>query len=470
MDDERPAGTADKRFFGHPVGLGYLAFTEVWERFSYYGMQALLPLYMVSHLFKPQNAERVVGLDAFRASVESITGPLTNIAFGSQVFGLYVGGVYLTILLGGWIGDRLIGRTPAVVLGGALMAAGHLTMASERFFLAALLLLITGAGLFKGNLIVQLGGMYSTSDSRRTRAFAIYGISVSLGALLAPLVCGTLGEVYGWHYGFGAAAVGMAVALVIYIVGMRHLPNRPPREDRLRDRAAKSDYQVVAALLLVFLSYALIIAAMVQAYSVGLVWAADHVDRNVLGFQVPVTWLLVWDGVASIAAMFLAMRIWTVQSRKQQEPNDTTKLIIAGFLCATAFLLLFLSGAVLGTDKTSLGVMILFFGLLAGALAYLDAPLKAVTTRCAPPRMATTMVGLMLATFGIANIAGGAVGRFYESLGVQGFWILNAAICATGSLILVLTMPWTKKHLNQGNAVSPSDQEFASGVPRGRLA
>jgi len=208
-----------RSFFGHPRGLAYIVFTEAWERFSFYGMQALLVLYMAGYLLRPETVGRVVGFTGFKAAIESVLGSLSSQAFASQVFGLYVGLVFFVPVLGGLIGDRLIGRRKAVIGGALLMALGHFLMAFEAAFLFALLALILGSGLLKGNLAAQVGGLYAKSDPRRDHAFSIYCLGINLGAFVAPLVCGTIGELYGWHYGFALAGFGMLIGLAVYLGG-----------------------------------------------------------------------------------------------------------------------------------------------------------------------------------------------------------------------------------------------------------
>src|SRR6478735_4419319 len=221
-----PSAPARQRgFMGHPSGLFYLAFTEAWERFSYYGMTALLVLYMVNQLLLPGHVEHVIGFAGFRSALESVFGPLSTQQLASQIFGLYSGFVYFTPLLGGWVADRWIGQRNAVVLGALSMSGGHLAMAFDQSFLLALLLLIIGSGLLKGNISAQVGSVYPPDDeARRTRGFAIFSTAINFGAVAGPLLCGYLGERYGWHIGFGAAALFMLGALAVYLSGYRHLP------------------------------------------------------------------------------------------------------------------------------------------------------------------------------------------------------------------------------------------------------
>jgi hypothetical protein len=161
----------DRSFFGHPRGLFFLAFTEAWERFSFYGMTALLVLYMVNQLLLPGHVENIAGFAAFRSALESLTGPLSPVALASLMFGLYSGFVYFTPVFGGLIADRWIGQRTAVVIGALSMSAGHIAMAFERTFLLALLLLVIGSGFLKGNISTQVGALYQ-DDSLRTGGFA----------------------------------------------------------------------------------------------------------------------------------------------------------------------------------------------------------------------------------------------------------------------------------------------------------
>src|SRR5689334_21547769 len=218
-----PSGARDE-LFGHPRALAYLFTTEMWERFSYYGMRALLVLYMVKYLFTPQSSGDVLGLAPFRHGLEFVFGPLAPQPLASQIYGFYTGLVYLTPILGGLLADRVLGQRRTVVLGAALMALGHFTMAFERLFLLALMLLILGNGAFKPNISTQVGGLYAAGDRRRDRAFSIFYVGINLGAFLAPLVSGTLGEELGWHYGFAAAGVGMTFGLAIYLFAAPSLP------------------------------------------------------------------------------------------------------------------------------------------------------------------------------------------------------------------------------------------------------
>ena len=210
--------------FGHPRGLTYLFTTEMWERFSYYGMRSLLVLYMTKYLLLADHSGNVVGLLGLKRGLESIFGPLDVQPLSSQIWGLYTGLVYFTPIFGGLLADRVLGQRRTVVIGAVLMAIGHFMMAVEQLFLFALLALILGTGCFKPNISTQVGGLYAPGDQRRDRAYSIFYVGINVGAFLAPLVCGTLGEEVGWHYGFAAAGVGMCIGLCIYLYALPHLP------------------------------------------------------------------------------------------------------------------------------------------------------------------------------------------------------------------------------------------------------
>ncbi|MEY2440213.1 MAG: proton-dependent oligopeptide transporter, family, partial [Verrucomicrobiota bacterium] len=222
-------------FFGHPRGLWYLAFTEAWERFSYYGMQALLVLYMVKYLLLPGRIEHVAAFDSFRHLYRGLEGQ----ALASAIFGTYTASVYLTPIFGGFLADRVLGRRRTVLLGALTMAAGHFLMAFETAFLFALLCLVLGCGMFKGNIASQVGSLYKPEDLRRADAFQIFYLGINAGVIASPLIVGTLGEVCGWHYGFFAAGVGMLLAIGIYLSGQKYLrtsdndPRSPSRTDAI---------------------------------------------------------------------------------------------------------------------------------------------------------------------------------------------------------------------------------------------
>ena len=209
---------------GHPRGLYYLAFTEMWERFCYYGMTALLTLYMVKQLLLPGHAENVLGLDGLRSLFE-FRGAMSNLAFASLIYGWYGGLVYFTPILGGLIADRWLGAKRTVVIVALLMSAGHLAMSFDASFLIALLLLILGSGCLKGNISAQVGTLYpQAAASLRERGFTIFSTGINIGSVIGPLATVSVAALYGWHAGFALAAALMLLALAIYLAGQKYLP------------------------------------------------------------------------------------------------------------------------------------------------------------------------------------------------------------------------------------------------------
>jgi POT family proton-dependent oligopeptide transporter len=430
----------DKEIFGHPTGLMVLAGTEFWDRVSFHGMQALLVLYMVEQLLLPGHVESVLGFTGFRAAIESVTGPLSTQALAFQIFGLYLGMVYLTPLFGGVLGDRVLGRHRTVALGALLMTAGHFCMAFDRSFLIALLLLTVGAGCLRGNLMSQVGSLYSATDRRRADAFQIYAASVNAGAFLAPLICGALGKAYGWHYGFGFAGFGMLIGLVVYLLGTRHLPpDRPRATARARVRLEAADRRIVLVLALLTPVLALFWVAQSQVWNVYNVWVRDHVDLVIAGWTMPVPWIQSVDGLAPLVTMPLVVAVWRRQARRSSEPDEFTKLVIGCFLfgIATAWLaaghLLFHDGARIPL-AWALGFHL---GSNFGWL-YFVPTVNALFVRTAPASVSALMLGVYYLSVFSGSLVSGRLGVFYERLDPQQFWMLHAAIVATGGCLILL--------------------------------
>src|SRR3954451_9561825 len=241
----------DRAFLGHPKGLGFLGFTEACERFSYYSMQTLLVLYMVNYLLLPERIGKVAGLGWLRSwHYPGLEGqPLS-----SAIVGDYASLVYLTPILGGIIADKLTGRKVAMIAGGIVMAIGHFLMAVEGAFLFALLSLIVGVGLFKGNIATQVGELYGENDLRRAMAFQIFYIFINVSVIAGPLISGTLGQKVGWHYGFGCAGIVMVLGLFIYLSGRKSLPpdNKPVRGVNKveREKLTRDDWMNVVYLVI----------------------------------------------------------------------------------------------------------------------------------------------------------------------------------------------------------------------------
>lgn len=431
-------------FAHHPKGLAYLAFAEAWERFSFYGMQALLVLYMVDHLFRGDRLAHVIGFDGFRRGLEWIVGPLSGPALASQIFGLYAGFVYFTPLFGGIIGDRLLGQRRTVMLGAVLMAAGHALMAIESAFLLALLLLIVGCGCLKGNISAQVGNLYASDDVRRESAFSIFNVGINLGAFAAPLVCGTLGELYGWAWGFGAAAIGMLIGLAIYVSGYKHLPpdtlrKRCKEETR---RLSRRDLRIVLGLCSVIVLSGFFSIAHDQCANLFSLWAREKVDRHLLGWEVPVTWFQSLDAGLTVAFTPIAIRIWQCQAARGKERSEVHKLRTASLFGLAANALLALAAWAAGPDAlVPLLWAVLYVAILSFGFLYQWPPTLALISRAAPPAVNSTLMGCAFMSLFFTNAIVGWLGRFYSILPAWLFWLIHGLIGLAGALVLLVAGP-----------------------------
>ncbi|GFE81793.1 MFS transporter [Steroidobacter agaridevorans] len=435
-----PAASAE--FFGHPRGLAYIAFTEAWERFSFYGMQALLVLYMSGYLLQPGVVEQVAGFAGLRAAIEAVFGTLSTQALAAQIFGLYIGLVYFVPIFGGLLGDHVMGRRRAVLLGAAAMAIGHFLMAFETAFLPALAALIVGSGLLKGNLAAQVGALYSKDDRRRDSAYTAYCTAINVGAFIAPLVCGTLGEFYGWHYGFGAAGIGMLIGIVIYLAGAKHLPADRPRDARVHDRPRMQpgDLRKVLVILLLLAITALFWTVQTQVWNTYPVWLRDQVDRSLpFDLTLPVTWFQALDSLTVLLFAPLVMFLWRRQAQRGAEPSDLGKIALGCGFFAIACLLLSVGQWLAGAGRVPVGWPILFHFICAASYLYVAPIALALVSRAAPPAVNAMMVGSYYLGLFVGGIASGWLARFYEPLGPVMFWMLHVLVAVAGSLsILVL--------------------------------
>lgn len=425
----------DRAFLGHPKGLGILSGTQLWERFSFYGMQALLMLYMTEDLLKSRDAGRVIGLAAFRHLLEAMSGPMSSIAFASQTYGLYAGFIYVTPLAGAWVADRLLGKTRTVCIGALLMSAGHLAMASTPLFLIALGLLIVGGGCVIGNLSSQVGDLYVHGDERRTRAFAVFLLASSVGSLLAPLVSGTLGERVGWHYGFGAAGIGMMVGAATYLSGRHTLPRRPPIDAAHMAPFTPADRRNIIAILLVFVPYILVNMAYQQAYALMLVWADTAVDHRVLGWEMPITWMNFFDGAMSLVTISLTAEWWRRAALRGREPHDVTKL---GIGCAGVTLAFAYAALLSRFPGVSWVALVGVYFIIDCSCGWFEPPTGAFTSAYAPYRISATMMGVFKLAMAFAYFGLGWLGQFFEPLGATRYWLMTAGIAALGAVLVAL--------------------------------
>ena len=425
-----------RTFFGQPMALAYLSFTEAWERFSYYGMTSILVLYMSQALLMPGHVEGIVGFAGFRATLESVFGPMTTLALASQIMGLYAGLVYFTPVLGGWVADRWIGRRVAVVLGAILMSAGHVAMAFDASFLLALLLLISGSGLLKGNISTQVGELYAETDGEgRTRAFAIFSVGINVGAVLGPLLVGLLAQLYGWHAGFGLAGALMLIGLATYIAGFRYLPRDRPRREpaQVKTPLDHRQWRTIGALAVVSAITIFQSIGYYQNTNLALVWINRNVDLNLLGFHVPVAWFNSIDPLASILGVPLLLALWRYQATRGSEPDDLGKIGTGAWLTAGANLVL-VAACLAGTRISPLAPLLYDIILGIGFLYYWPT-LLALVSRAAPARVKATLMGAVFLTLFASNTIIGRLGGLYEYMSPAAFWAMHAAIAATGGVL-----------------------------------
>ena len=430
---------ANRRFLGHPRGLGVIVFTEAWERFSFYGMQALLVLYMATYLLHPGRVEHVAGFAGFRAALESVVGPLSTQALATQIFGLYVGMVYFLPVFGGLIGDRWLGQRRAVVLGALSMALGHFLMAFEAAFLPALLSLIVGSGLLKGNLVAQVGQLYAREDPRRDQGFSLYCLAINIGAFVAPLICGTLGELYGWHYGFATAGFGMLIGLAIYLAGTRDLPaDATTRRGSDRPQLQPGDGQAIAALVVVFLIATLFWTAQTQVWNTYPLWIKGRVARDFIGLTIPVTWFQSLDSLAVLLLAPVVIWFWRRQAARGREPGDLAKIAIGCGCFALACLELCLGEIAAGGGAVNAAWPALFHFISAVGYLYQFPVMLALFSRAAPPAVNAMMAGVAYLALFAGSFASGWLGRYYELLSPTQFWSMHALIVGSGAVLTLL--------------------------------
>jgi len=428
----------DTSFLGHPKGLGYLAFTEAWERFSFYGMQALLVLYMTKHLLLPGQVEHVAGIEQLRALYGGIDGQ----KFASAIFGTYAASVYLTPILGGWIADRLLGKRRTVLLGAVTMALGHFLMAFNATFLLALLCLIFGSGMFKGNIASQVGSLYKPDDLRRADAFQIFYLAINAGVIASPLIVGTLGETLGWHYGFGAAGVGMLIGLIIYVAGQKHLPRDhfdvPNKSAEPKAPMSRQDWLATAALLILIPVLAVAIVPNNQIFNAYLVWG----DRDFALYwgteKLPTTWLITLDAVVSVSFLALVAAFYRWFKRHWKEPDELTKMIIGSAFSIGGMACLYLAAATTPPgEKIGLFWPVMFHIVNSIGFAHMLPVSLALFARFAPKQINATVIGLYYLAFFAGNSLVGYVGGWFEEMPATDFWLMHMGFAAAAGAVFV---------------------------------
>lgn len=435
----------DEAFFGHPRGLSYLIAVEGFWAFSYFGLQAFLTLYMTRVLLAPGHAEHVLGLAAYRHMLEGGGRPMAPLEIASQTYGLLTSVSYALPLLGAFIADRWLGQRRTMIIGLVVLATAMATLVTEQGFLIAAGLIVIGTGLLKCNLMVQIGRLYGPGDPRRTSAFAYYLICANIGSFTSPLIAGTLAEKVSYQAGLIALAVGMALALVSYLAGHAHIPADPPRISRSgADKPPplhRRDLTIALVLVAALVPEVLYFGAYNQAFNIFPVWAADQVQRHLLGQEMPVTWFSTLDGLLTIAGAMGAVRLWDWQARRGRPMGDMARMAIGAAMGVIGFGILGLAASAAGAGKAPLWAGVAFFLFVDLAIPWVDTVTMALVSRAAPASINATMMGVYGLAIAAGYFATGQLGRVYAFMSPAAFWGLHAAMCAACLAFLALAGP-----------------------------
>jgi POT family proton-dependent oligopeptide transporter len=500
-------GVKGRTLFGHPLGLFVLFFTEMWERFSYYGMRGLLKLYMVNYLFITVrqtfqgkgydaigNPDTVMGWSFVKKLLPAVDpaeltkciadksaalmkgdavkhiAPLAqdvahNIAAqtcavspnASVLYGWYTGLVYLTPVVGGLIADKYLGQKRSVFVGGTLMALGQIVLfGSEASFFVGLLLLIIGNGFFKPNISTQVGNLYPAGDPRRDGAFTIFYMGINLGAFICNFICGTLAAAYGWRYGFLSAGIGMCIGLVVQIIGRKTLA-----PDTLQKRAGgkveaqkqpltKKEWKRVWALVILCALNIVFWAVYEQQGNTMQSWADE---KTIWPSWASSTWF------QSVNPAFIFLfapffdRFWTWQNKRGKEPSSVAKMAIGCFILGGSFIVMVVGARLIGAGKGSVFWPIFCTMLLTVGELYLSPIGLSLVTKVAPVRIVSLMMGMWFLSSFFGNILSGYIGQLYTTLSKDVFFLLLMALgLAAGVAIWLFNKPLK-------NAMAPEAKE-----------
>jgi POT family proton-dependent oligopeptide transporter len=453
-----------KNFLGHPIGLSFLFTTEMWERFSYYGMRAILVLYLTKYLLLPEHIDEVWGYQSIKAFFEVITGRTLEMQpFSSMIYGTYTALVYLTPLFGGMLADRVWGQRNTVILGAVLMALGEFALMFNSLLFVGLLLLILGNGAFKPNISTQVGNLYQPGDSRIDRAYSIFYVGINVGAFFSPLVCGTLGENMcvvwatetcrqlgeeaGWHFGFFAAGVGMVIGLIIYLFALRTLP--PDHLKRAKETKTEhapltgDDWKAVIAIVLLVLPVTLFWATFEQQGNTIALWADGFTDRRIIPglieLEIPVTWFQAFNPLMIVAFTPFVVALWTRQSKKGTEPTTVSKMAIGCFLAAVSYLVLAAAAFSVGTSGQASWIWLaVYFIILTVGELYLSPIGLSLVARVSPAKIVSMMMGVWFLTSFAGNFLQGYLGSFWSSMDKTDFFLMIAAVAGVAGAVVTL--------------------------------
>ena len=429
----------ERQLFGHPTGLYILFFTEMWERFSYYGMRALFVLFLV--------AETTSSNAGFGWTNEEALA----------LYGTYTMLVYLASVPGGWVADRLLGQRKTVMLGGALLCIGHAVLAfnSEIAFYIGCLFIILGVGGLKPNISSMVGGLYKPKDERRDIGFYIFYMGINIGGFLAPILCGYIGEKYNWHYGFGLAAIGMLLGQGVYLWGQKylvHVGNKMSvknEADRvlLERPLTKIEKDRVKVLLISFLLIILFWAAFEQAGGLMNLYASQKTDRNFFGlFEIPAS---VFQSVNSFFIITLATAVgafWVRWKKKGKEASSIFKIALGLVIMALGFGFMAAASAQYAQEGSSAmyWVILAFLFHTVGELCASPVSLFYIT-KLAPLKYASIIMGLYWAATGLGNKVAGKIGELSQSLGEFEIFLGIAIVWSIIGLLVIAVLKPLKR-------------------------
>lgn len=413
---------AQPSWFGQPRGLTILFLTNMWEQFSYYGMRALLVYYMTKQLLIAQGNS-------------------------SLIYGTYTACAYFTPIVGGLIADRFLGKRRAIIIGGSMMALGHFLMTFEPAFYVALATIALGNGLFLPSLPSQIDDLYEPGDPRVGWAYNVYYVGVNIGGFLAPLICGTLGELYGWHYGFGAAGIGMLLGLCIYLWGQRYLPEAARTRDAapIARGAGRIGRETVLLLVAVALAVTVFRGAYEQMGNTVALWADSGVDRRAGAFTIPMTWFQSLNPLMVMLFTPPLLAWWHRRAAAGRVQAPARKMAVGALIVALAYLLLAGLEWTGGAAQTGWAWFALFFAVFTLGELYILPTGLGLFARLAPKGFgATTVAAWFLASFA-GSLAAGLVGTLWSRMEHAVFFALLAAIASLAALLLRIADPLERR-------------------------
>lgn len=429
-----------------PAALYLIAAAGAGERFAYYGMRAILVLYLVNYLLLPGQAEHVLGYATIKGIFEWMTGAAMDPQpVSSMIYGFYTGFVYLTPFFGGIIADRWLGQRMSVLVGGVIMAIAEFVLFVPNLFFLGLLLLIIGNGFFKPNISTQVGNLYKPGDSRIDSAFSIFYVGINVGAFLGSTICGSvLGENYGYNWGFFAAGVGMVLGLIIYLVALRTLPT--DRVSQIKQNAAAAnvpmtgqDWKAVIAIILLCIPVTFFWATYEQQGNTINLWAQNFTDRRlipgIIDWQIPVTLFQSFNPAMIIAFTPLVVMFWARQSRKGSEPSTVTKMALGLFLLAVSYVVMAAAAWLSPEGGASWLWLLIFFALITMGELYLSPIGLALVARVAPAKILSMMMGMWFITSFTGNLLQGYIGTYFSVMNKESFFLMCAAIGAGAGVL-----------------------------------